>query len=134
MDTSELQKVKQRYNIVGNSDGLNRALDVALQVAPTDLSVLIIGESGVGKEIIPRVIHDHSPRRREKYFAINCGSIPGSVLSIANSSVMRKVPLRELSEKVKDISVSPTREPFSSMKWANCLSGHKPIAPCAGNR
>lgn len=76
MDTSELQKVKQRYNIVGNSDGLNRALDVALQVAPTDFSVLIIGESGVGKEIIPRVIHDHSPRRREKYFAINCGSIP----------------------------------------------------------
>ena len=55
---------------------MNRALDVALQVAPTDLSVLIIGESGVGKEIIPRVIHDNSPRRREKYFAINCGSIP----------------------------------------------------------
>lgn len=76
MDNSELQKIKQRYNIVGNSDGLNRALDVALQVAPTDLSVLIIGESGVGKEIIPRVIHDNSPRRREKYFAINCGSIP----------------------------------------------------------
>ena len=76
MDTSELQKIKQRYNIVGNSDGLNHALDVALQVAPTDFSVLIIGESGVGKEIIPRVIHDNSPRRREKYFAINCGSIP----------------------------------------------------------
>ena len=76
MDTSELQKIKQRYNIVGNSDGLNHALDVALQVAPTDLSVLIIGESGAGKEIIPRVIHDNSPRRREKYFAINCGSIP----------------------------------------------------------
>jgi transcriptional regulator with PAS, ATPase and Fis domain len=55
---------------------LNHALDVALQVAPTDLSVLIVGESGVGKEIIPRVIHDNSPRRREKYFAINCGSIP----------------------------------------------------------
>ena len=76
MDNSELQKIKQRYNIVGNSDGMNHALDVALQVAPTDLSVLIIGESGVGKEIIPRVIHDNSPRRREKYFAINCGSIP----------------------------------------------------------
>ncbi len=76
MNTTELQKIKQRYNIVGNSDGLNRALDVALQVAATDLSVLIIGESGVGKEIIPRVIHDNSPRRREKYFAINCGSIP----------------------------------------------------------
>ena len=76
MNTSELQKIKLRYNIVGNSDELNRALDVALQVAPTDLSVLIIGESGVGKEIIPKVIHDNSPRRREKYFAINCGSIP----------------------------------------------------------
>ena len=72
----ELQSIKQRYNIVGNCDALNHVLDVALQVAPTDLSVLIIGESGVGKEIIPRIIHDHSPRRREKYFAINCGSIP----------------------------------------------------------
>lgn len=76
MNTTELQKIKQRYNIVGNCDGLNHALDVALQVAPTDLSVLIVGESGVGKEIIPRVIHDNSPRRRERYFAINCGSIP----------------------------------------------------------
>ena len=76
MNTSELQRIKQRYNIVGNNDDLNHALDVALQVAPTDLSVLIVGESGVGKEIIPRVIHDNSPRRREKYFAINCGSIP----------------------------------------------------------
>ena len=76
MKTTEFQSIKQRYNIVGNCDALNRALDVALQVAPTDLSVLIVGESGVGKEIIPRVIHDNSPRRREKYFAINCGSIP----------------------------------------------------------
>ena len=76
MKTSELQTIKQRYNIVGNCDALNHVLDVALQVAPTDLSVLIVGESGVGQEIIPRVIHDNSPRRREKYFAINCGSIP----------------------------------------------------------
>ncbi len=76
MKTTELQNIKQRYNIVGNCEALNQVLDVALQVAPTDLSVLIVGESGVGKEIIPRVIHDNSPRRREKYFAINCGSIP----------------------------------------------------------
>lgn len=76
MNTEELQRIKQRYNIVGNCDGLNRALDVALQVAPTDLSVLVVGESGVGKEILPRIIHDNSPRRRERYFAINCGSIP----------------------------------------------------------
>ena len=76
MKTTELQSIKHRYNIVGNCEALNQVLDVALQVAPTDLSVLIVGESGVGKEIIPRVIHDNSPRRREKYFAINCGSIP----------------------------------------------------------
>ena len=76
MKVSELQGLKQRYNIVGNCEALNHVLDVALQVAPTDLSVLIIGESGVGKEIIPHIIHDNSPRKREKYFAINCGSIP----------------------------------------------------------
>jgi len=76
MNSAELQGIKQKYNIVGNCEALNHVLDVALQVAPTDLSVLIVGESGVGKEIIPRVIHDNSPRRREKYFAINCGSIP----------------------------------------------------------
>ena len=76
MDVKELQNIKQRYNVVGNCPALNRALDIALQVAHTDLSVLIIGESGVGKEIIPRIIHDYSPRKREKYFAINCGSIP----------------------------------------------------------
>ena len=72
----DLQAIKQRYEIVGNCEGLNHVLNVALQVEPTMLSVLIVGESGVGKEIIPRVIHDNSPRRREKYFAINCGSIP----------------------------------------------------------
>ena len=76
MKVSELQDIKQRYKIVGNCASLNHALDVALQVAPTDLSVLIVGESGVGKEVIPRVIHDSSPRRRGRYFAINCGSIP----------------------------------------------------------
>ena len=76
MKNTELQNIKQRYNIVGNCEALNNALDVALKVAPIDLSVLIIGESGVGKDILPRVIHDNSPRRREKYFAINCGAIP----------------------------------------------------------
>ena len=76
MDGKEIQKIKLRFGIIGNSDELNRAIDVAMQVAPTDLSVLVTGESGVGKEIIPRVIHDNSPRKREKYFAINCGAIP----------------------------------------------------------
>ena len=76
MKTTELQSIKQRYNIVGNCEALNSALDDALKVAPIDISVLIIGESGVGKDILPRLIHDNSPRRREKYFAINCGAIP----------------------------------------------------------
>ncbi len=76
MNTSKLQEIKLKYTIVGNCDALNRALDIALQVAPTDLSVLITGESGVGKEAIPRIIHDNSIRKHEKYFAINCGSIP----------------------------------------------------------
>ena len=76
MKSSELQTIKQRYNIVGNCEALNYALDVALKVAPVDFSVLIIGESGVGKDILPRIIHDNSPRRREKYFVINCGAIP----------------------------------------------------------
>ncbi len=76
MDAKDLQPIKQRYGIVGNCEALNHAIDTALQVAKTDLSVLITGESGVGKEIIPRLIHDNSLRRTRKYFAINCGSIP----------------------------------------------------------
>lgn len=76
MDETLLQRIKQRYSVVGNADGLNRALDIALKIAPVDLSVLITGESGVGKEVIPRIIHDHSTRKGKKYFAVNCGAIP----------------------------------------------------------
>ena len=76
MDQNKLQDIKKRFNVVGNCPQLNHALDICLSVASTDLSVLIIGESGVGKEVLPKIIHDNSPRRREKYFAVNCGSIP----------------------------------------------------------
>ena len=76
MKTNDLQNIKNRYNIVGNCDALNRAIDIALQVARTDLSVLIVGESGVGKEIIPRMIHDYSTRKGQNYFTVNCGAIP----------------------------------------------------------
>lgn len=76
MDTTAIQEIKQRYRIVGRDEKLDTALDTALQVASTDLSVLIQGESGVGKEIIPRIIHDASLRRTGRYIAINCGSIP----------------------------------------------------------
>ena len=76
MEIKAIQQIKQRYKIIGNSEGLNRAINVAIQIAPTNLSVLIVGESGVGKEIIPRIIHDNSKRKHNKYIAINCGSIP----------------------------------------------------------
>ena len=76
MTNQELQILKNKFDIIGNDPALNRALEIAVQVAPTDISVLVTGESGVGKENIPRIIHQNSPRRRGKYFAINCGAIP----------------------------------------------------------
>lgn len=72
----DLQKVKQQFNIIGNSPLLNRGIEIATQVAITDLSVLIIGESGAGKEHFPKIIHHYSSRKHEPYFAINCGAIP----------------------------------------------------------
>ncbi|MBQ6709864.1 MAG: sigma-54-dependent Fis family transcriptional regulator [Bacteroidales bacterium] len=76
MTNQELQSLKNKYDIIGNDPALNRALEVAVAVAPTDITVLVTGESGVGKENIPKVIHQNSPRKRGKYFAINCGAIP----------------------------------------------------------
>ncbi len=76
MTTQELQSLKNKFDIIGNDPALNRALEIAVAVAPTDITVLVSGESGVGKENIPRIIHQNSPRRRGKYFAINCGAIP----------------------------------------------------------
>ncbi len=72
----DVQSIKQRFEIIGNSVGLNRAIEVAVQVAPTDLSVLISGESGTGKEIFPQIIHQFSSRKHGKYIAVNCGAIP----------------------------------------------------------
>jgi transcriptional regulator with PAS, ATPase and Fis domain len=72
----DLQNIKQRFGIIGNYEGLNRAIDIAAQVAPTDLSVLITGESGTGKEIFPQVIHNYSSRKHGQYIAVNCGAIP----------------------------------------------------------
>jgi transcriptional regulator with PAS, ATPase and Fis domain len=76
MNIEDVQRIKQRFQIVGNSPELNRAIDVAMQVAPTDLSVLITGESGVGKDVFPKIIHENSIRKTKKYLAVNCGAIP----------------------------------------------------------
>lgn len=76
MDSKEIQKIKLRFGIVGNAEELHRAIDIAMQVAPTDLSVLVTGESGVGKEHFPQIIHQNSARKHNKYIAVNCGAIP----------------------------------------------------------
>ncbi|MCI6492448.1 MAG: sigma-54 dependent transcriptional regulator [Bacteroidales bacterium] len=76
MTNQELQTLKNKYDIIGNDPALNRALEIAVAVAPTDITVLVTGESGVGKENIPKIIHQHSRRKSGKYFAVNCGAIP----------------------------------------------------------
>lgn len=100
MTNQELQTLKNKYDIIGNDPALNRALEIAMAVAPTDMTVLVSGESGVGKENIPRIIHQNSSRRRGKYFAINCGAIPEGTIdselfghekgSFTGASEMRK--------------------------------------------
>jgi len=72
----EIQSIKNRFGIIGNSPALNYALEVAMQVAPTDLTVLISGESGVGKEAFSHIIHQLSPRKHNQFIAVNCGAIP----------------------------------------------------------
>ena len=72
----DVQRIKQRFGIIGNSSALDRAIDIAVQVAPTDLSVLITGESGSGKEVFPQIIHQYSIRKHGMYIAVNCGAIP----------------------------------------------------------
>ena len=71
-----IQQIKQRFGIIGSSPLLDRAIDVAMQVSNTDLSVLITGESGTGKEVFPQIIHQLSSRKHAKYIAVNCGAIP----------------------------------------------------------
>jgi transcriptional regulator with PAS, ATPase and Fis domain len=72
----KVQDIKNRFGIIGNSPVLDRAIDIAMQVAPTDLSVLVTGESGTGKEVFPQIIHQMSARKHGPYIAVNCGAIP----------------------------------------------------------
>ena len=77
----DLQQIKRQYDIIGNCEALDRALEIALAVAPTELTMLILGENGVGKDIFSRIIHDHSRRSRKRFMAINCGSIPEGTIN-----------------------------------------------------
>ncbi|MDE5890392.1 MAG: sigma-54 dependent transcriptional regulator, partial [Bacteroidales bacterium] len=100
MTSQELQTLKNKFDIIGNDPALNRALEIAVAIAPTDLTALVTGESGVGKENIPKIIHQFSHRRTGKYFAVNCGAIPEGTIdselfghekgSFTGASEMRK--------------------------------------------
>ena len=81
MDSQELQRIKNRYDIIGNNPDLNRALETAVVVAPSDLAVLVTGESGVGKDVISHIIHDNSRRKTAPYLAVNCGAIPSGTIN-----------------------------------------------------
>lgn len=81
MDSQELQKIKNKFDIVGSDPSLNLAIETAVAVAPTDLSVIITGESGVGKEVIPQIIHQFSRRKNGRYLAVNCGAIPEGTIN-----------------------------------------------------
>ena len=120
MVKSEIQNVKLRFGIIGNCEGLNRAIDVAMQVAPTDLSVLVTGESGVGKESFPQIIHQFSRRKHGPYIAVNCGAFR-KVRLIQSCSDMKKEPLQEPSVTVTDTLPKQTVERFFWMRWENCL-------------
>ena len=81
MDLQELQRIKNKFDIIGNDAALTHSIETALAVAPTDLAVLITGESGVGKDVIPRIIHQNSLRKTGKYLAVNCGAIPEGTIN-----------------------------------------------------
>ena len=107
MTNQELQTLKNKYDIIGNDPGLNRALEIAVAVAPTDITVLVTGESGVGKENIPKIIHQNSRRKNSKYFAINCGAIPEGTI---DSELFGKAPSQEPTRCAADILKKLTEE------------------------
>ena len=108
----DIRTIKQRFEIIGNDIKLNRAIEKAVQVAPTDFTVLITGESGVGKEIFPRIIHSFSARKHAQYIAVNCGGIPEGTID-PNYSVMKKDHSRERLLTGKVTSRLVTGERFS---------------------
>lgn len=117
--TAEIQQVKQRFGIIGNSTGLLRAVSRALQIAPTDLSVLITGESGTGKENFPQIIHANSARKHGRYIAVNCGAIPEGTVDSELFGHEKGSFTGALSDR-KDISKKPTGVPSFWTKSANC--------------
>lgn len=119
MTKAEIQQVKQRFGIIGNTEALSRAIDVAIQVAPTDLSVLITGESGVGKESFSQIIHQYSRRKHGQYIAVNCGAIPEGTID-SELFDMRKVRLPVRLANGKGTLAKLTAVLFFLMKQGSC--------------
>jgi len=114
----ELQTIKQRFGIIGNAPGLNRAIDIARQVAPTDLSVLITGESGTGKEVFPQIIHQFSARKHGNYIAVNCGAIPEGTID-SELFGHERVRLQGLPTAARVTLRWLMGVPFFSTRWQN---------------
>lgn len=111
----DLIAVKQRFGIIGSSEAMDRALEIALRVAPTDLSVLVTGESGVGKEFFPQVIHAYSARKHNKYIAVNCGAIPEGTID-SELFGHEKAPSRVRRSPARDTSKRPTEVRYFSTR------------------
>ncbi len=120
----DLQSIKQRFGIIGNYSGLNRAIDIARQVAPTDLSVLITGNSGTGKEVFPQIIHFFSSRKHGQYIAVNCGAIPEGTID-SELFGHEKGSFTGAHESRKGYFEVADGEQFFSMKLLNCLFQHR---------
>ena len=114
-----LQTIKQRFSIIGNNIQLNLALQKAMRVAPTDITVLVTGESGVGKEAIPKIIHSLSHRKHAKYIAVNCGAIPEGTID-SELFGHEKDPLRELRYREAGILKKRMEVLFFWMKLVSC--------------
>ena len=129
MQQADVQAVKQRFGIIGTSQALNRAIEIAVQVAPTDLSVLITGESGVGKEKFPQIIHYYSHRKHGPYIAVNCGAIPEGTID-SELFGHEKGSFTGATADRKGYFEVADGAPSSSTRWANCPPLH-PGAPAA---
>lgn len=127
MTKAEIQQVKQRFGIIGNTEALSRAIDVAIQVAPTDLSVLITGESGVGKESFPQIIHQYSRRKHGQYIAVNCGAIPEGTIDSELFGHEKGAFTGAIGERKGYFGEELTVEPSSLMKWESCRCLHRRV-------
>ena len=99
MTNQELQTLKNKFDIIGNDPALNRAFEIAVTVAPTDITVLVTGESGSGKEFFPKIIHDFGARKHNKYIAVNCGAIPEGTIDSCAYDLLRRTMMKH-SDKV----------------------------------